>query len=72
MAWNKGKGTGKPAPKKGTTANGKGKSRNASTSKYTAAQQKAYQVGRGYELGKYGKRINFKNPETEQSFFAGV
>lgn len=56
MAWSKGKRTGKPAGKKG---------------KYTTAQQSAYQAGRGYKLGKMGKRIDFKNPETEQSFFAG-
>ena len=61
MAWSKSKG--KPAAKKGTGTKGK--------SKYTSAQQKAYQAGRGYKLGKMGKRIEFKNPETEESFFAG-
>ena len=40
--------------------------------RYTRAERKAYQSGKGYALAKAGKGINFKSDNLERAFRAGL
>lgn len=44
---------------------------NRQSSRFTKAQQRAYDSGRGYRLGQAGKAIVFNNPQNKESFRAG-